>query len=76
MQNTDSVGIRKPVRGVESFSNFERSLPKGKRNGELENVQTSQMENEKILSDQRTLHGYLEKKARSASQGECAAQRR
>ena len=39
-----SSSIGKPVRGVESVSNVERSSSKGKRNRELEKVQLSLME--------------------------------
>ena len=56
------------MRGNESFPNVERSLLKGKRDRDLETVQT--------LSVRRNLHTYLEKKAALAFQGECAAQTR
>ena len=45
-----------------------------KRNRDLENVQDSQMERERILSEQRDIHDCLEKKADHAFQGELAAQ--
>ena len=56
-------GMEELVGGVESFSDVERSLSKGKRNRELESVHFSQIEIEKILSEQRRLHDYLEKEA-------------
>ena len=56
--------IGKLVRGVDSLSNVERSLSKGTRNRELESVQLSQMEMEKIPSEEKkafmnTLKGKL-----------------
>ena len=48
VSDTDLLGIGKRVRGVESFSNVERSLSKGKRNRELESVQLSQIEKGEI----------------------------
>ena len=48
------------MRGVESFSIVERSMWKSKRNRELESVQDSQME--RILSQQKNIHDFLEKK--------------
>ena len=38
-------------------------MSKGKRSRELESVQLSQMEKEKILSEQRSVHEYLEREA-------------
>ena len=64
------------MRGVESFSKFESSLSKGQRDREFESVQFFELENEKILPDQRSLHEYLEKEAERAYQGEFAAQKR
>ena len=56
------------MRGIESFSSVERSLSKGKRDQDLESVQ--------ILPERRNLHAYLEKTAKLAFRGECAAQKR
>ena len=47
-----------------------------KRNRELESVKLSHTEQEKILSEQRSLHEHLEKKADRAFQGDLAAQTR
>ena len=69
-------GVGKPVRGVESFSNVERSLSNGERNRELESVQLSQMEKEKILSERRSFHESLEKEADRAFQRDFVAQTR
>ena len=49
---------------------------KAKRNRYLGSVQDSQMEREKILSEQRDLHNFFERKANQAFQGEGAAQTR
>ena len=68
VRDTDLLGMGKPVRGVESFSHVEWSLSNGKRNRELESVQLSQMDKEKILSEQRSLHEYVEKNAERAFQ--------
>ena len=65
-QDTDLRSKGKYLRGVESFSSVERSLSKGKRDREFESLQLSQMDKEKILSAQRSLHEYLEKKAERA----------
>ena len=67
MDPFSSVG--KPVRDVEPLSSFERPLLKGKRTRDLESVQLSQMEMERILSEQKSLHEYLEKEAERAFQG-------
>ena len=56
------------MRGNESFSSVEGTLPRGRRDRDLESVQT--------LSERRILHVYLEQKAELAVQGECAAQKR
>ena len=69
-----SVG--RPMRDAEPFSSFEKPLSKGKRNRELDSVQLSQMEKDRILSEQKNLHEFLEKKADRAFQGEFAAQTR
>ena len=61
-----STGI--PVRDVESFSSFERSTEIEK----LESVQVSQMEKERILAEQKSLHEFLGMKADRAFQGEFA----
>ena len=61
----------KPLRAVESPSNVERPLWKGKRNRALESVQLPQMKRDKILSEHKSLH---EKEAERAYQGEFAAQ--
>ena len=58
------------------MSSFEKPVSKGKRNREMESVQLSQMEKERILSEQKSLHVYLEQKADHACQGECAARTR
>ena len=50
------------MRGVESLQIVERSLSKGTRKRELESVHLSQMEKEKICSEQRSLYDCLEKK--------------
>ena len=42
--------------------NVERSLSKGKRNRELESMQLSQMEKEKILSEQESFMNSLKRK--------------
>ena len=56
------------MRGSESISSVEGTLSRGKRDRDLESVQT--------LSERRNLHAHLEQKAELAVQGECAAQRR
>ena len=48
----------------------------GERDREFEIVQLSQMEKEKILSEQRSFHEYLEKGAERAFQGKFEAQKR
>ena len=58
----------KLVRGNASIASVEGDLSRGKRDRDLESVQT--------LSDRRILHVYLEQKAELVVQGECAAQRR
>ena len=55
VRDTDLSGMEKLVRAVESFSNVERPMLKGKRNRELQSVQRDQMEKEKILSEQKSL---------------------
>ena len=42
---------------------FSGALSKGDRNQELESVQLSQMEEERILSEQKSLHELLEKES-------------
>ena len=59
---------RKPVRGNVSNVSVEETLSKGKRDRDLESVQT--------LSERHILQVYLEQKAEMAVRGECAAQRR
>ena len=73
-----SVVLRqeKSRRDVEAFSSFGKPLSKGRRNRELESVQDSQMERERILSEQRDVHDVLERKADHAFHIECAAQTR
>ena len=72
----------KSVRKVESFSSaepfssFGKPLSKGKRVRDLESVQDSQMERERILSAQRGIHDFLGMEADHGFQGECAAQTR
>ena len=56
------------MRDVDSCSSFEKPLSKGNR--ELECVQLSQMEKERILSEQTSFHDFFEKKADRAFQGE------
>ena len=51
----------KPVRGAVSFPSPEKPVSKGERNRELESVQLSQMEKRKILSEQKSLHKFVEK---------------
>ena len=64
------------MRDAAPFSSFEKPLSKGKRNRELDSVHLSQMEKDRILSEQKNLHEFLEKKADRAFQGEFAAQTR
>ena len=64
--------LGKPVRDFEHFSSFERPMLKGKRNRELEGVQPSKMEKERILSAQKRLHEFLEKEADQALRGDFA----
>ena len=56
------------MRGSASNASVEGFLPRGKRDRDLESVQT--------LSERRNLHVHLEQQAELAVQGECAAQRR
>ena len=64
MRDTDPFSsIGKPMQDVESFSSFKGSLLKGKRNRDLESVQDSQIEKVRILSKQKGLHEFLEKRA-------------
>ena len=56
------------MRGNESISSVEGTLSRGKRDRDLESVQT--------LSEKRKLHVHREQKAEFTVQGECAAQRR
>ena len=58
---------RKLVRGSESISSVERTLSRGKRDRDLESVQT--------LSERTDHHAYLEQKTDLAVLGECAAQK-
>ena len=60
--------MRKLVRGNESISSVGGTLSRGKRDRDLESVQT--------LSERSNLQGYLEQKTELAVQGECAAQKR
>ena len=59
------------MRDVDPFSSFGKPLSKGGRNRELERVQDSQMEKERILSEQK--HDFLEKKGDQAFQADYAA---
>ena len=69
--------IGKLVRGVESFSNVESSLSKGKRNREVESVQFLLKYMERILSDvRRSLHEFLETETHRVFQREFVAQTR
>ena len=68
--------IGKPVRDVEPICSFEKPLSKGERNRQLESVQVSHMEKERILSEQKNLPEFLEKNADQAFRGEFAAQTR
>ena len=45
---------------------FGKLVSKGTRNEDLESVQGSQMERERILSEQRDIHDFLERKAHQA----------
>ena len=56
------------MRGLDSISNVEGTLSRGKRDRDLDSVQT--------LSERRNLHVYLEQKAELTVQGDCAAQKR
>ena len=56
------------------FSSFGKPLSKSTRNRDLESVQDSQMERERILPERRDIHDFLEKKTDHAFQGEFAAQ--
>ena len=56
------------MRGNESIASVEVTLSRGKRDRDLESVQT--------LSERRNLHVYLEQKAELAVQGACAAKKR
>ena len=62
------------MRDVDPFSCLEKPLSEGKRHRELEGVQDSRMEKERILSGQKSFHEFLEKEADQAFQGECAVQ--
>ena len=62
------------LRQVEPFSSFGKPLSKGKRNRDLESVQDSQLIRERILSEQRDIHDFFEKKADDTFQRECEAQ--
>ena len=66
----------KPRRDVEQFSSFGNRCSNVKRESSRDSasVRDSQMERERILSEQRDIHDFLEKKADQAFQGECAAQ--
>ena len=55
----------KILRGSASNAGVEGTLSSGKRDRDLESVQT--------LSERRNLHVYLEQKAEFAVQGKCAA---
>ena len=59
---------RKLVRGNESISSVEATLSRGKRDRDLESVQT--------LSERRSLHVCPEQRAELAVQEKCAAQKR
>ena len=58
----------KLARGNASVASVEGTLSRGKRDRDLESMQT--------LSERRNLHVYLEQEAELAVQGESAAQRR
>ena len=47
---------------------------KVKRNRDLESVQDSQTERERVLSDRRDIHDFVEKKADHVFQGECTVE--
>ena len=68
--------MEKSRRDVEQLSSFGKPLSKGKRNRDLESVQGSQIERERILSEQKNIHDLLERKVDHGFQGECAAQTR
>ena len=68
--------VEKSRLDVEPSSSFGKLLSNGKRNRDLESVQDSQMERERILSERRDIREFLEENADHAFQGECAAQTR
>ena len=68
--------MEKSMRDVDPFSSFGKPLSKGGRNRELESVQDSQMERERILSEQRNFYDILEMKGDQAFQGKYAARTR
>ena len=52
--------VEKSRRDVEQLSSFGKPLSSGERNRNLERVQDSQMDMERILSEQKILHEFLE----------------
>ena len=66
----------KSRRDVEPLSSFGTPLSNGKLNRDLESVPLTQMERERILSEQRDIYDFFEQTADQAFQGECAAQTR
>ena len=63
MRDTDLFSsIGRAVGDVESFPSFEKTLLKGERNLDLESVQLSQLDKERILlSEQRDIHHFLKR---------------
>ena len=66
--SADLWGTRKLVQGNESISSVDGTLSRGKRDRDLESVQT--------LSERRNLHAFLERGAELAVQGDSEAQKR
>ena len=75
-QTSNAGSCGKLQRSDESSSNVERSLMRGKRDRDFGSVSSSQHDWERILSERKKLHEYLEKEAERGLQGECTAQRR
>ena len=65
--------IEKSRRDMNQRASIETSMTR-KSSRDSGSVQGSQQERETILSEQRDLHNFLERKADQAFQGECAAQ--
>ena len=65
--------IEKSRRDLNQRTSIETSMTR-KSSRDSGSVQGSQQERETVLSEQRDLHNFLERKADQAFQGECAAQ--